>query len=124
MSVAEKVNPEAETILSINNIEVIYNHVILVLKGVSLTVEKGGIVAILGANGAGKTTIFRMIMGEETPDKGTFEVGDTAKLAYVDQSHSNIDPEKTIWENFSDSQELIMESLKYRDVLFNPITIT
>jgi ATPase subunit of ABC transporter with duplicated ATPase domains len=49
-----------------------------------------------------------MIMGEETPDKGTFEVGETAKIAYVDQAHSNINPEKTIWENFSDSQELIM----------------
>ena len=47
-------------------------------------------------------------MGEETPDKGSFKVGDTAKIAYVDQSHSNIDPDKSIWENFSDGQELIM----------------
>ncbi|MEM9278971.1 MAG: ABC transporter ATP-binding protein, partial [Pseudomonadota bacterium] len=62
MSVAENLSPEtAETILSINNIEVIYNHVILVLKGVSLTVPKGGIVAILGANGAGKTTTLRAV---------------------------------------------------------------
>ncbi len=62
MSVAENLNTEeAETILSINNIEVIYNHVILVLKGVSLTVPKGGIVAILGANGAGKTTTLRAV---------------------------------------------------------------
>ncbi len=52
--------------------------------------------SILGPNGAGKTTIFRMIMGEETPDNGEFKVGETAKIAYVDQSHSNIDPEKTI----------------------------
>ncbi|HAF76163.1 MAG TPA: energy-dependent translational throttle protein EttA, partial [Maribacter sp.] len=59
-------------------------------------------------NGAGKTTIFRMIMGEETPDKGEFETGETAKVAYVDQSHSNIDPDKTIWQNFSDEQELVM----------------
>ena len=49
-----------------------------------------------------------MIMGEETPDKGVFEVGDTTKIAYVDQSHSNIDPEKTIWQNFSDEQELVL----------------
>lgn len=62
MSVAEKIEPQpAENILSINNIEVIYNHVILVLKGVSLTVPKGGIVAILGANGAGKTTTLRAV---------------------------------------------------------------
>lgn len=62
MSVAENIEPQVEeTILSINNIEVIYNHVILVLKGVSLTVPKGGIVAILGANGAGKTTTLRAV---------------------------------------------------------------
>ncbi len=62
MSVAENLEPQSsETILSINNIEVIYNHVILVLKGVSLTVPKGGIVAILGANGAGKTTTLRAV---------------------------------------------------------------
>ena len=62
MSAAEQLkHDEAETILSINNIEVIYNHVILVLKGVSLTVPKGGIVAILGANGAGKTTTLRAV---------------------------------------------------------------
>ncbi len=69
---------------------------------------QAGIVGIIGPNGAGKTTIFKMIMGEETPDRGSFEVGDTAKIAYVDQAHSNIDVNKTIWENFSDSQELIM----------------
>ena len=49
-----------------------------------------------------------MSMGEETPDKGEFETGETAKVAYVDQSHSNIDPDKTIWQNFSDEQELVM----------------
>ena len=64
--------------------------------------------ALIGPNGAGKSTVFRMIMGEETTDEGSFSVGDTVKLAYVDQSHSNIDPEKSIWQNFSDEQELIM----------------
>ncbi len=67
-----------------------------------------GIVGIIGPNGAGKTTIFRMIMGEQTPDAGDFKVGDTAKIAYVDQSHSDIDPERSIWANFADEQDLIM----------------
>ncbi|MBS9462093.1 energy-dependent translational throttle protein EttA [Flagellimonas sp. 389] len=79
----------------------------LLYEELSFNLPQAGIVGIIGPNGAGKTTIFRMIMGEETPDKGEFVVGDTAKLAYVDQSHSNIDPNKTIWENFSDGQELV-----------------
>ncbi|WP_310992164.1 energy-dependent translational throttle protein EttA [Aequorivita marina] len=80
----------------------------LLYDDLNFKLPQAGIVGIIGPNGAGKTTIFKMIMGEETPDKGTFDVGETAKIAYVDQSHANIDPEKTIWQNFSDSQELIM----------------
>ncbi|MCA0132643.1 energy-dependent translational throttle protein EttA [Winogradskyella alexanderae] len=80
----------------------------LLYDDLNFNLPQAGIVGIIGPNGAGKTTIFRMIMGEETPDKGEFTVGDSAKIAYVDQSHSNIDPEKTIWQNFSDEQELIM----------------
>ncbi len=80
----------------------------LLYEDLNFKLPQAGIVGIIGPNGAGKTTIFRMIMEEENPDKGTFIVGKTAKLAYVDQSHSNIDPEKTIWQNFSDEQELIM----------------
>ncbi|ASV28799.1 energy-dependent translational throttle protein EttA [Maribacter cobaltidurans] len=80
----------------------------LLYENLNFKLPQAGIVGIIGPNGAGKTTVFRMIMGEETPDKGEFIVGDTAKIAYVDQSHSNIDPEKTIWQNFSDEQELIM----------------
>jgi ATP-binding cassette ChvD family protein len=80
----------------------------LLYENLEFNLPQAGIVGIIGPNGAGKTTIFRMIMGEETPDKGTFTVGETAKLAYVDQSHSNINPEKSIWANFSDEQELIM----------------
>ncbi|MCX7549789.1 energy-dependent translational throttle protein EttA [Xanthomarina sp. F2636L] len=80
----------------------------LLYDNLNFNLPQAGIVGIIGPNGAGKTTIFRMIMGEETPDKGEFKVGETAKIAYVDQSHSNIDPEKTIWQNFSDEQELIM----------------
>ncbi|RRQ48780.1 energy-dependent translational throttle protein EttA [Maribacter algicola] len=80
----------------------------LLYEDLNFKLPQAGIVGIIGPNGAGKTTIFRMIMGEENPDKGEFVVGDTAKIAYVDQSHSNIDPEKSIWQNFSDEQELIM----------------
>jgi ATP-binding cassette ChvD family protein len=80
----------------------------LLYEDLNFKLPQAGIVGIIGPNGAGKTTIFRMIMGEETPDKGSFTVGDTVKLAYVDQSHSNIDPERSIWENFCDGQELIM----------------
>ncbi len=80
----------------------------LLYEDLNFSLPQAGIVGIIGPNGAGKTTIFKMIMGEEQPDKGTFDVGETAKIAYVDQSHSDIDPEKTIWQNFSDEQELIM----------------
>lgn len=80
----------------------------LLYEDLNFNLPQAGIVGIIGPNGAGKTTIFKMIMGEIEPDKGSFEVGDTAKIAYVDQSHSNIDPNKTIWQNFSDEQELIM----------------
>ena len=80
----------------------------LLYDNLNFNLPQAGIVGVIGPNGAGKTTIFRMIMGEETPDKGEFKVGETAKIAYVDQKHSNIDPEKTIWQNFSDEQELVM----------------
>ncbi len=80
----------------------------LLYDDLNFKLPPNGIVGIIGPNGAGKTTIFKMIMGEEKPDKGAFKVGETAKVAYVDQSHSNIDPEKSIWQNFSDEQEMIM----------------
>ena len=80
----------------------------LLYENLEFNLPQAGIVGVIGPNGAGKTTIFKMIMGEQTPDKGNFQVGETAKIAYVDQSHSNIDPQKTIWENFSDGQDLVM----------------
>ncbi|GAA3510621.1 energy-dependent translational throttle protein EttA [Aquimarina addita] len=80
----------------------------LLYEDLNFNLPQAGIVGIIGPNGAGKTTIFKMIMGEETPDKGSFSVGETAKIAYVDQAHSNIDPEKSIWQNFSDEQDLVM----------------
>ncbi|MEL6812347.1 MAG: energy-dependent translational throttle protein EttA [Bacteroidota bacterium] len=80
----------------------------LLYEDLNFKLPQAGIVGVIGPNGAGKTTIFKMIMNELQPDKGSFEVGETAKIAYVDQSHSNIDTNKTIWQNFSDEQELIL----------------
>ena len=80
----------------------------LLYEDLNFSLPPNGIVGIIGPNGAGKTTIFKMIMGEESPDKGEFIVGETAKIAYVDQQHANIDSDKSIWENFSGGQELIM----------------
>ena len=80
----------------------------LLYDNLEFNLPQAGIVGIIGPNGAGKTTIFKMIMGEENPDKGNFNVGETAKIAYVDQAHSDINPDKTIWENFSDGQDLVM----------------
>ncbi|TVZ55228.1 ATP-binding cassette ChvD family protein [Lutibacter sp. Hel_I_33_5] len=80
----------------------------LLYENLEFNLPQAGIVGIIGPNGAGKTTIFKMIMGEENPDGGNFKVGETAKIAYVDQAHSNIDPNKSIWENFSEGQDLVM----------------
>jgi len=80
----------------------------LLYDDLNFVLPQAGIVGIIGPNGAGKSTIFKMIMGEQQADGGTFEIGDTVKIAYVDQSHSNIDPNKTLWENFCDGQELIL----------------
>jgi sulfate-transporting ATPase len=80
----------------------------LLYENLEFNLPQAGIVGIIGPNGAGKTTIFKMIMGEEKPDAGQFKVGETAKIAYVDQAHSNINSDKTIWENFSDGQDLVM----------------
>lgn len=80
----------------------------LLYDNLNFKLPQAGIVGIIGPNGAGKSTIFKMIMGEEKPDAGEFLIGDTVKIAYVDQSHSNINPDKSIWENFCDGQELIM----------------
>jgi len=80
----------------------------LLYDDLNFVLPQAGIVGVIGPNGAGKSTVFRMIMGEEQADAGSFTVGDTVKIAYVDQSHSNIDAEKTIWQNFSDEQELIL----------------
>jgi ATPase subunit of ABC transporter with duplicated ATPase domains len=78
-----------------------------VVKGVSLAVNSGEVVGLLGPNGAGKTTIFKMIMGELQPDSGSFEVGETVKIGYVDQNHKDLDPEKSVIDVVSNGLEYI-----------------
>ena|SRR5512145_2793965 len=79
----------------------------LLVEGMTFALPPGGIVGVIGPNGAGKTTLFRMITGQETPDSGTIRVGDTVKLAYVDQSRDALDPDKNIWEMISDGQDIV-----------------
>lgn len=79
----------------------------VLFNDLNFTLPPNGIVGVIGPNGAGKTTLFRLIMGLETPDAGTFEVGETVKLAYVDQTHKDISPEKSVYEVISGGNELI-----------------
>lgn len=79
----------------------------LLYENLNITLPPAGIVGVIGANGTGKTTLFRMILGTEKPVSGNFEVGDTVKIGYVDQAHTEIDPEKTVWEVISEGNEFI-----------------
>lgn len=79
----------------------------VLFEDLNFMLPPNGIVGVIGPNGAGKTTLFRMIMGMEKADKGTFSVGETVKVGYVDQVHSNIDPEKTVFETISNGTEYI-----------------
>ena len=97
-----------ETVVKFESVTFEYVHPKIILEDVTFNVRAGKKITIMWQNWAGKSTIFRMIMGEQETDSGEFSVGDTVKIAYVDQSHSNIDPNKSIWENFADGQELIM----------------
>ena len=79
----------------------------LLMEGFSFALPPGGIIGVIGPNGAGKTTLFRMITGLEKPDSGELKLGDTVKLAYVDQNRETLDPVKTIWETISEGREII-----------------
>jgi ATP-binding cassette ChvD family protein len=79
----------------------------LLIDDLSFSLPPGGIVGVIGGNGAGKTTLFRMIAGEEKPDGGELRLGETVKLAYVDQSRASLDPEKSVWEEISGGEDRI-----------------
>ena len=79
----------------------------LLMDNLTFSLPAGGIVGVIGPNGAGKTTLFRMITGQDKPDSGTFRIGETVKLAYVDQSRDVLDPTKVLWEVISDGQDTI-----------------
>ena len=79
----------------------------LLYEDLSFNLPRGGIVGIIGANGAGKTTLFRLITGEEKPDSGEFKIGETVKIAYVDQSRDDLEGNKTVWEEISDGLDNI-----------------
>ncbi len=79
----------------------------LLIEDLSFSLPRGGIVGVIGPNGAGKTTLFRMITGQEKPDRGTLQVGETVRLAYVDQSRDSLDPSKNVWQEISGGAELL-----------------
>lgn len=93
-------------VIEAQNVTKAYGDKIL-FENLNFSIPPASIVGIIGPNGAGKTTLFRLIMGQEQPDSGTFTVGDSVKLGYVDQAHAAIDPEKDVWQIVSEGNETI-----------------
>jgi ATP-binding cassette ChvD family protein len=93
-------------VIEAENISKAYGDKIL-FEDFSFKLPPGGIIGVIGPNGAGKTTLFRMIVGQEKPDSGTFIIGETVTLAYVDQSREALDPNKTVWQMISGGEEII-----------------
>ena len=93
-------------VIEVNNVSKAYGDKLL-FENLSFSLPQGGIVGIIGPNGAGKSTLFKLITGQEKADSGNFEVGETVKLAYVDQEHDALDPNKTVYQLISDGNELM-----------------
>lgn len=94
-------------VIEANGVTKAYGDKVL-FENLSFSLPPAGIVGIIGPNGAGKTTLFRLITGQEKPDAGTFRVGETVALGYVDQMHDDLDPNKSVWENITGGLENIM----------------
>jgi ATPase subunit of ABC transporter with duplicated ATPase domains len=94
-------------VIEVNNVSKAYGDKLL-FENLSFSLPPAGIVGIIGPNGAGKSTLFKLISGQETPDSGTFEVGDTVKMTYVDQEHHLLDAGKSVFETISGGTEQIM----------------
>ncbi|WP_462266428.1 energy-dependent translational throttle protein EttA [Mucilaginibacter sp.] len=94
-------------VIEVNNVTKTYGDRVL-FENLTFSLPPAGIVGIIGPNGAGKTTLFRLITGQEQPDAGTFRVGETVALGYVDQLHDDLDAGKSVWENITDGQETIL----------------
>jgi sulfate-transporting ATPase len=94
-------------VIEVNNVTKAYGDKVL-FENLSFSLPPAGIVGIIGPNGAGKTTLFRLITGQDQPDAGTFRVGETVKLGYVDQMHDDLKADKSVWENITDGQETIL----------------
>lgn len=93
-------------VIDAENVSKAYSDNIL-MEGMTFSLPPGGIVGIIGPNGAGKTTLFRMITGQEKPGSGTFKIGETVKLAYIDQSRDDLDPNKSIWEIITGGEDVV-----------------
>ena len=94
------------TVIEAENLRKGYGNSLLI-DDLNFKLPPGGIVGVIGPNGAGKTTLFRMIVGQEHPDAGSLRIGETVQLGYVDQSRDSLDPNKTVWQEISDGEEVI-----------------
>ncbi len=93
-------------VIEVNGVSKAYGDKLL-YEDLSFNLPQGGIVGVIGPNGAGKSTLFKMITGQETPDKGTFEIGETVVMSYVDQEHNQLDPNKSVYEVISEGNEIV-----------------